>query len=696
MIFHSTARIGQACPNRESRHRSHRLTRAFFAALALAASLVGFHGLSQAADPVSVTPGPRISGLKGWVTAIAWSPNGQQLAVGAQGEVALFDAATGDSVRRLPVGKGQVRAVAYLPGGETLLVGGYQAVLQVDAQSGQVVRKWSGPRGIVTALAISPAGENFAVASDDETVQIFSLDKDDALLKKAFADEPVNAVAWSPDGARLAVGLGDETRPTRPGRLVVLDAQSGDVVLEKNDARQSVTGVAFAGNGNRVLAGSLDERVYVYDLATGEAHGLFGGHSRPVNALGTLPGGAVAVSASGGKFKDGQNTKLWQIEDGAELAVLEGHDARISALALTGDGLRLATGSYDGTVAIWSIAMSTAQPETVAATEAVAVEATKPEESVKTIRIGIIGLDTSHATAFAKLLNDPKAEADVANCKVVAAYPKGSPDIESSVTRVPGYTEQLKELGVEIVDSIPALIEKVDCVLLETNDGRPHLEQVLPVLKAGKPCFIDKPIAGSLADAIAILELAKHYKVPVFSSSSLRYVPSSLEARAGKLGKVLGCDAYSPASLEATHPDLFWYGIHGVELLFTTMGPGCQSVTRVHTPGMDQVTGTWTDGRIGTFRGIREGKSGYGGTVYTDQGISQLGSYPGYRPLVVEFVKMFRTGEVPIDPQETLEIYAFMEAADESKRQNGAPVTLESVMQRASEEAAEKIAAGKK
>ncbi|MBX3452608.1 MAG: PQQ-binding-like beta-propeller repeat protein [Planctomycetaceae bacterium] len=694
MTFHDTARIGHACPNRDSGRRSNWLTHVLTAAFAIAGSVFGLHGTLQAADPVSVTPGPRISGLKGWVTAIAWSPNGQQLAVGTKGEVALRDAATGDIIRSLPIGKGQVRAVTYLPGGEALLIGGYQAVLQMDVASGEVVRKWTGPRGAVTAIAISPSGSEFAVASDDETVQIFSFEKDEAIQKKAFPDEPANAVAWSPDGARLAIGLGDETRPTRPGRLVVLDAQSGDVVLEKSDARQSVTGVAFAGNGNRVLAGSLDERVYVYDLATGEAHGFFGGHSRPVNALGTLPGGAVAVSASGGKFKDGQNTKLWQIEDGAELAVLEGHDARISALALTADGLRLATGSYDGTVAIWSIAMSAAPAEAVAATEA--IEAAKPEESVKQIRIGIIGLDTSHATAFAKLLNDPKAEADVANCKVVAAYPKGSPDIESSVTRVPGYTEQLKELGVEIVDSIPALVEKVDCVLLETNDGRPHLEQVLPVLKAGKPCFIDKPIAGSLADAIAILSLAKHYKVPVFSSSSLRYVPSALDARAGKLGKVLGCDAYSPASLEKTHPDLFWYGIHGVELLFTTMGPGCQSVTRVHTPGMDQVTGTWADGRIGTFRGIREGKSGYGGTVYTDQGISQLGSYPGYRPLVVEFVKMFRTGEVPIDPKETLEIYAFMEAADESKRMNGAPVSLEFVMERARQEAEEKIAAGKK
>ncbi|MFP6619145.1 MAG: Gfo/Idh/MocA family oxidoreductase, partial [Pirellulaceae bacterium] len=139
------------------------------------------------------------------------------------------------------------------------------------------------------------------------------------------------------------------------------------------------------------------------------------------------------------------------------------------------------------------------------------------------LRVGIIGLDTSHVIAFTKMLNEGNAADDIAKCRVVAAYPKGSPDIESSVTRVPKYTAQVKEMGVEIVDSIDALTEKVDVVLLETNDGRPHLEQIIPVLKAGKPVFIDKPIAGSLIDAVAIFELAKKHKVPVFSSSSLRF-----------------------------------------------------------------------------------------------------------------------------------------------------------------------------
>lgn len=310
----------------------------------------------------------------------------------------------------------------------------------------------------------------------------------------------------------------------------------------------------------------------------------------------------------------------------------------------------------------------------------------------KPLRAGIIGLDTSHVTAFAGLLNAAKTAPEVAGCRVVAAYPKGSPDIESSTARVPGYTEAMKKLGVEIVDSIDTLLTKVDVVMLETNDGRPHLEQALPVMKAGKPLFIDKPVAGSLRDAIAIYRAAAHYKVPVFSASSLRFGPSAQELRTGKskIGKITGCDAYSPCSLDKTHPDFFWYGVHGVETLFTVMGTGCESVSRVSTPNFDVAVGQWKDGRIGTFRGIRAGGTGYGGTAFGEAGVAPIGPYGGYQPLVVEIVKFFRTGVAPVSAEETIEIFAFMEAADESKRQGGKLIMIESVMAKARAEA-EKI-----
>jgi len=298
-------------------------------------------------------------------------------------------------------------------------------------------------------------------------------------------------------------------------------------------------------------------------------------------------------------------------------------------------------------------------------------------------KVGIIGLDTSHSVAFTKSLNTPGKAPELKGYKVVAAYPKGSNDIESSVKRISGYTEEVKKMGVEIVGSIEELLKKVDFVLLETNDGRPHLEQAMKVIKAGKPMFIDKPVAASLTDVLSIYAAAKQNNVPIFSSSSLRYMESVQDVVKGKAGTVLGADTFSPATLEKTHPDFFWYGIHGVEILFSVMGPGCKEVSRVHTNDTDIVVGIWKDGRVGTFRGTRTGTHDYGGTVYGDKGDVSLGPFKGYDNLLVQILDFFKTGKSPVNTEETLEIYAFMEAADESKRKNGATVSLETVLQKA-------------
>jgi hypothetical protein len=308
----------------------------------------------------------------------------------------------------------------------------------------------------------------------------------------------------------------------------------------------------------------------------------------------------------------------------------------------------------------------------LAACSPTAVAADPPE-----IKVGIIGLDTSHAIAFTKELNNPAAKEDIARCRVVAAYPQGSPDIASSTERVPGYTAEIKKLGVEIVDSIDELLARVDCVLLETNDGRPHLAQALPVFRAGKPVFIDKPLAGSLPDCLALFAAAEKHHCPMFCSSSLRYGQATQVARAGQFGKITRCETTSPASLEKTHPDLYWYGVHGCEALFAVLGPGCETVTRGKTAdGMIEVTGRWSGGRTGIYREAK----GYGGKAQTEQGEKDIGQYEGYRPLVVEIVKFFRTKTPPIAAAETIELYAFMEAADESKRQGGLEVKLADVL----------------
>lgn len=306
-------------------------------------------------------------------------------------------------------------------------------------------------------------------------------------------------------------------------------------------------------------------------------------------------------------------------------------------------------------------------------------------------RVGIIGLDTSHSIEFTKVLNADNPSTAYDGYRVVAAYPQGSLDIESSVSRIPGYIDKVKAMGVEIVNSIEDLLTKVDVVLLETNDGRRHFEQAIPVFKSGKRVFIDKPISASLADCIAIFEAAKHFNTPVFSASSLRFMPSAQDVVNGKIGKVLGADAYSPCALEKTHPDFFWYGIHGVELLFTVMGVGCKEVSRIHTEGTDIAVGQWADGRVGTFRGTRTGKHNYGGTAFGENGNAVLGPLDGYEGLLKQIITFFNTGVPPAKAEDTLEIFAFMEAADVSKQKKGAPVSIEKVREKATREAQSKL-----
>ena len=299
----------------------------------------------------------------------------------------------------------------------------------------------------------------------------------------------------------------------------------------------------------------------------------------------------------------------------------------------------------------------------------------------KVFRVGIIGCDTSHVPAFTGHINDPKKKT---GCKVVAAFPGGSADIPSSATRVEKYTNQLRdEFGVEIVDSIEQLCQKVDGVLLSSLDGRPKLKQIKPVIAAKKPVYIDKPMAANLGDVLEIFRLARENNVPCWTSSSLRYGPGVVSK---DVGQVVGCASWGPCHLEEHHPDLYWYGIHGVETLFAIMGPGCETVSRTQTKDTELVVGVWKEGRIGTFRGIRGGQQGYGATVFGTKGIMPGPEYKSYGPLVDEIIKFFRTGNVPVSPEETIDMFAFMSAADESKAQGGVPVSLQQVLEKARKE----------
>jgi len=298
------------------------------------------------------------------------------------------------------------------------------------------------------------------------------------------------------------------------------------------------------------------------------------------------------------------------------------------------------------------------------------------------IRIGLIGCDTSHCPAFTQMFNDEKHAAHQPGFRVVAVYPSFSPDLKSSAERVDEYKKELSEkFGVKMVGSIAELLAGVDALMIESVDGRRHLPELKAVAKAGKPVYIDKPFAASLADAKEMVRIIKEAKLPAFSTSSLRFDSAFVKfnAAADKHGQVLGCDAFSPAHLEPTNPGLFWYGIHGVEILFTLMGRGCKTVSCNSTQDADLAVGVWKEGRIGTMRGLRNGGS-YGAAVMTEKSPPEMllaanDFYPG---LVAAIARFFRTKEAPVALAETLEIMAFIDGALQSTKKNGEDIALES------------------
>lgn len=304
-------------------------------------------------------------------------------------------------------------------------------------------------------------------------------------------------------------------------------------------------------------------------------------------------------------------------------------------------------------------------------------------DSSAPIKVGIIGLDTSHVVAFTKSLNDPNDPQYVPGLRVVAGYKGGSPDVKSSWSRVEGFTKELQDKWhVEIVPDIPTLCSKVDAVLLESVDGRPHLEQVKPVFAAHKPVFIDKPLAGSYKDAVEIARLGKEAGVPWFTASSLRYWSETARLKNPPgIGNILSYDVLGPTIREIHEPSMFNYGVHAVEMLYQLMGPGCESVTMQTSGNEDVLIGKWKDGRLGVMRGFSSALYAFSITVYGDKGVLHSEGKPeAYRDLLVQIVKFFQTGMPPVANSESLETLAFMEAADLSAKRGGVAVPLSEIM----------------
>lgn len=297
------------------------------------------------------------------------------------------------------------------------------------------------------------------------------------------------------------------------------------------------------------------------------------------------------------------------------------------------------------------------------------------------MKLGLIGLDTSHVIRFTEILNNPANKYHIQDARIIAAYPGGSPDIFLSHSRLDKFTSEVRDKhGAAILESPEAVANACDAILITSVDGRVHFSQFEKVVAAGKPVFIDKPFATSLRDAEAMFELADRYRVPLMSCSSLRYAGALTEGLIkDDKGALIGADCYGPMELEETNPGFFWYGIHAAEMLFSILGKGCKKVTVATNADHDMAVGEWKDGRIGTVRGNRRGNDWFGALLHREKGTDfidvEAHPVPYYYLLLEQVIQMFKTGTSPIDPQETLDIIRFIEAANKS-RATGESVTL--------------------
>jgi len=297
------------------------------------------------------------------------------------------------------------------------------------------------------------------------------------------------------------------------------------------------------------------------------------------------------------------------------------------------------------------------------------------------IKVGMVGLDTSHCEAFAKILHDQAYEYHLPGVKIVGVYPGGSTQFSKSQARVQGFTDTLhKVYGAKLYDDITTLADDVDAIFLESVDGRQHRAQFAQ-LAVGKPVFIDKPFATTAADARAIIQQAQATQTPIMSCSSLRYA-AGIADLIGADEKVLTAETFGPAQLLEDFPGLFWYGIHSAEMLTLLMGTGCQQVQCIERADMDIVIGDWGDGRAGVLRGARVGAGQFGCVVHTDQGIKYglaQAAPPSYYLMLREVIPFLQSGVSPIDSTETYEITAFLAAAEQSRAKGGAVVALEAL-----------------
>lgn len=289
------------------------------------------------------------------------------------------------------------------------------------------------------------------------------------------------------------------------------------------------------------------------------------------------------------------------------------------------------------------------------------------------MKIGLIGLDTGHATMYAERFNDPAHTDYVEGGKVVAGYTGESKDFPFSYQSAEKVVPILRDrYDIAILPSPEDVVEASDAIIISGADGRAHKSQFASVAGFGKPVFIDKFLCLTSEDAREIIRTAEESKTPLFSASPWRYAAPLVAALGdSSLGEIVGADFPAPLPEEYAHPGFLWWGTHLAEPLYAALGPGCVEVHTVGNKGHLQATGLWKDGRIGTIRGCPYESNARYAVIHREKAAQWVETsaerFHARHHLAKAVLQFFRTRQPLVDLSETAEAVRFVEAAEESR-----------------------------
>ncbi len=287
--------------------------------------------------------------------ALAFSPDGNHLVSGGPDHTArVWDLRTGAVLLTLAGHTGEVWGVAVSRDGSRIATAAFDQTVRVwDAATGSELATLQGHTGPVRAVAFSPDDSRLASASWDRTVRVWDSHSGAELLTLKGHGGNVQGIAFSPDGGRLVSAGGSGAAAAvgwaaQPGEVKVWDARSGTELLTLHGHTGIVNAVAFSPDGRRLATGSYDHTVRIWEGHPEAAALPLLGHMGEVRSLAFAPDGQRLATTS-----QDQTVKVWDARRGTELLNLKGHRGLVAAAAFSPDGGRLASGAYDCTVKIW-------------------------------------------------------------------------------------------------------------------------------------------------------------------------------------------------------------------------------------------------------------------------------------------------------------------------------------------------------